>query len=133
MASAHRPLSPHLQIYKPQLTSVLSIVHRLTGMFLSLGIVVLVYWLYSLSAGAESFAACVAVLSSIVGRTFLLLWTFSLFYHIANGIRHLVWDAGYGFELETVYRGGQWVLDATVALTFITWIIGYSLSGGSGS
>ena len=130
MAQAQRPLSPHLQIYKPQLTSLLSITHRLTGVFLTFGTVLLVYWLYSIAAGEASYAVSMAVLASFPGRLLLLFCTFSLFYHLANGIRHLAWDTGNGFELESVYRTGQFVLVTAGALTLITWIIAYSVKGG---
>ncbi len=116
-----RPLSPHLQIYRPQLTSVLSITHRASGLLLALGTVALVYWLVALAAGPQAYAEARALIGSLAGRLALLLWSLALFYHLCNGIRHLFWDAGYGFELGTVYRSGYAVLAATVLLTAIAW------------
>lgn len=130
MSSAKRPLSPHLQVYRPQLTSVLSITHRLTGVALSIGTLLLVYWLAAAASGPEAFARAQDFVGSFFGRLLLFGWTLSLFYHLFNGIRHLFWDAGYGFELDQVYRSGWAVVGATVVLTLFSWILGYSLMGG---
>lgn len=127
MQPAPRPLSPNLQIYRPQLTSVLSITHRLTGILLSVGAIVLVAWIVAAANGASAYARFVGMLSSPVGLALLFLWTFSLFYHLCNGVRHLVWDAGYGFELVTIYRSGWTVLAASVVLTLIAWVAGLYL------
>jgi len=124
MTGENRPLSPHLQVYQPQLTSVLSIMHRLTGIALGVGTLLLVYWLVSAASGPEAFASAQAFIGSVIGYLLLLGWSVSLFYHLANGIRHLFWDAGYGFELEHAYRSGWAVLIATAALTVLAWIIG---------
>lgn len=127
LSSAKRPLSPHLQVYRPQLTSVLSITHRLTGVALAVGTVWLVAWLAAAAAGPESFAAAQDFAGSFLGRLLLFGWTVALFYHLCNGIRHLFWDAGYGFELDEVYRSGWTVLVATGVLTLAAWIVGYSV------
>ena len=127
MAADNRPLSPHLQIYRPQLTSVLSIFHRGTGVFLSIGIVALVYWLTALSQGPDSYASAVAVFVSMPGKLLLLGWTLSFFFHLLNGVRHLFWDAGKGFELSQVYSSGWIVLLGAVALTVVTW---FAIGGG---
>ena len=127
MASANRPLSPHLQVYRFQWTMALSISHRITGVGLALGTLLLVYWLAAAAAGPEAFATAQAVIGSFLGRLLLFGWTFALFYHLCNGIRHLVWDAGYGFELETAYRSGLVVIAASAVLTLLSWILGYSL------
>ncbi|HLF58249.1 MAG TPA: succinate dehydrogenase, cytochrome b556 subunit [Alphaproteobacteria bacterium] len=121
MSSANRPLSPHLQIYRWQLTSVLSILHRMTGVFLSAGAVVLVWWLFAAAMGDAEFAVVQTLLASTVGKLFLLGWTFSLFYHLANGIRHLLWDTGFGFDIKTAYVTGWTVVAAAVALTAFAW------------
>ena len=126
-----RPLSPHLQIYRPQLTSVLSISHRLSGIALSVGALLLVYWLAAAASGEAAFATAQALLGSVVGRVLLFGWSLALFYHLANGIRHLVWDAGFGFELPTVYRSGWAVVAFTVAATLVAWIAGYAVRGAS--
>lgn len=126
MAVTNRPLSPHLQVYKPQLTSVLSITHRATGVALALGLLLLVYWLLALAAGPESFAGARALLSSWIGRIVLFGFSFALFYHLCNGIRHLFWDAGLGFELKAVYASGWAVVAVSVALTALAWVIALS-------
>jgi succinate dehydrogenase / fumarate reductase cytochrome b subunit len=123
MATDKRPLSPHLQVYRPQLTSVLSITHRATGIFLSLGALPLMYWLVAASAGEESYVQAQRVLGSMLGQLFLFGWTWALFYHLCNGIRHLFWDAGYGFELEAAYKSGKAVIVVSLVLTFFCWII----------
>ena len=116
-----RPLSPHLQIYRPQLTSVLSITHRATGVALAVGTLLLAWWLIAAATGPEAYAEVQAVLASWIGRLLLIGWTIALFYHLCNGIRHLFWDAGYGFELRTTYVSGWLVILATLVLTAVTW------------
>lgn len=120
-----RPLSPHLTIYKPQITSVLSISHRITGFLLTAGAVVFVSWLWSAAYSSSCFANMKAFASSFLGRGLLFIWTLCLYYHLANGIRHLFWDAGYGFEVTTAYRSGYAVLLATVLLTAVTWYLAF--------
>ena len=124
MANAERPLSPHLQIYRWQLTSVLSIVHRATGIWISLGAVVLVWWLLAAAAGPGPYAAVEGFLGTWLGLLLLFGWTASLFYHLCNGIRHLVWDTGVGFELTSAYASGWTVVAATLLLTILAWIVG---------
>jgi len=127
MAADNRPLSPHLQIYRPQLTSVLSILHRLTGVFLAVGLLALVYWLSALSQGPESYLETTLILGSLPGKLLLLGWSLSFFFHLLNGIRHLFWDAGKGFELSQVYSSGWMVILGAVVLTVVTW---FAISGG---
>ena len=103
MEKSQRPLSPHLQIYRWQLPMVLSIIHRATGIALAVGILVLVYWLLAAASGAEAYASAQQLLGSWVGRVVLLGFSFALFFHLCNGIRHLFWDAGVGFEIKTAY------------------------------
>lgn len=124
VVTAPRPLSPHLQVYRPQLTSVLSITHRATGVALAAGTLLLVWWLVAAAAGPEQFALVRSVVGSWIGKLILLGWTVSLFFHLANGIRHLFWDAGYGFELRTTYASGWVVVAATVVLTALAWVWG---------
>ncbi|ARN85198.1 succinate dehydrogenase, cytochrome b556 subunit [Candidatus Nucleicultrix amoebiphila] len=116
MQNKTRPLSPHLQIYRWQLTSVLSITHRATGLFLSLGILVYLAWLIAL-LNSESYDTFQMFFQTIPGRLLMFGWVFSFFYHLANGIRHLFWDAGYGFELRTTYISGWVVVGVAFALT----------------
>ena len=130
MASPQRPLSPHLQIYRWQYTSVLSILHRITGVALAVGTLLLVYWIIAVAAGPATFATAQAFIGSILGRLLLFGWTVALFYHLANGIRHLLWDAGRGFELRTAYASGWAVVIATAALSLLAWIAGYASRGG---
>jgi succinate dehydrogenase / fumarate reductase cytochrome b subunit len=129
MTRDNRPLSPDLQIYRPQLTSVLSITHRLTGIALSIGSPLLVCWLIATAAGPSAYATLHGFLASWLGLLLLLGWTFSLFFHLCNGIRHLYWDAGYGFDLKTIYASGWAVVAISVALTLVAWIISFGMKG----
>lgn len=119
----NRPLSPHLQVYKPQLTSVLSILHRMTGVFLSMAGLLLAYWLVSLMRGPEVYADAMSLLGSGFMRLVLAGVSFSFFYHLCNGIRHLFWDAGYGFEIEQTYASGWTVVIASILLTVALWAV----------
>ncbi len=129
MDSSNRPVSPHIQIYRPQLTSVLSILHRMTGIVLALGSILIAVWFSSIAYNRELFEAAFLLLSGVWGRLFLFLWTLALFFHLCNGIRHLFWDAGHGFEIAQVYRSGWSVVIGAFALTFIVWTIGYTACG----
>lgn len=124
-----RPLSPHLQIYQWQLTSMLSILHRITGVGLAAGTVLLVYWFAAAASGPQAFADAQAFMGSWLGRLLLFGWTVAFFFHLANGIRHLAWDAGFGLELPAVYRTGWAVVALTAALTLLSWILGYWFMG----
>lgn len=130
MTAHNRPLSPHLQIYRPQISSVLSILHRLTGIALALGMLLLVWWVVAAVRGPESFAHVQHFIASFLGRLLLFGWTWSLFFHLANGIRHLSWDAGWGFEIKQFYASGWAVVTASAALTLGAWIWGYAVLGG---
>jgi succinate dehydrogenase / fumarate reductase cytochrome b subunit len=123
MATFERPLSPHLQIYKPQLTSVLSITHRGTGVFLTLGALFLSCWLLSIANGPEAYTALQAYITAWYGQVILFAWVFSLYYHLCNGIRHLCWDAGLGLEIRATYISGYTVIAASVLLTLLTWCV----------
>ncbi|MGA8259377.1 MAG: succinate dehydrogenase, cytochrome b556 subunit [Arenicellales bacterium] len=129
MANINRPLSPHLQVYRWQLTSVLSITHRATGVVLSAGVPFLLYWIWSLTAGADAYANAQWFFGSIIGRLLLLGFSFSLFYHLCNGVRHLFWDIGKGLEIRHVYRSGWIVVVAAVALTLVAWLAAYAVRG----
>jgi succinate dehydrogenase / fumarate reductase cytochrome b subunit len=131
MNRAERPLSPHLQIYRPQLTSVLSMTHRATGMALAAGGLLLVYWLMALAGGPEPFATASSLLGSWLGQLVLFGFTLALFYHLCNGLRHLCWDLGLGFELPTAYASGKAVVAATLALTAVTWIAVFVAGAGT--
>jgi succinate dehydrogenase / fumarate reductase cytochrome b subunit len=122
MAKAQAPLSPHLQIYRWQLTMVTSITHRATGVFLAAGALVLCYWALSVAAGPEQYRQLMECLSGVPGRVFLALVTLSFYYHLCNGIRHLLWDAVIGLDLRTSYLSGWAVIIAALVLTAITWV-----------
>ena len=115
-----RPLSPHLQIYKPQITSILSIFHRLTGISLSIGSFIIVAWIVSLSMGVESYSYFMSIVANWFIQTIIFGFAFALFYHFSNGIRHLFWDAGLGFELKSVYVSGSIVVLNAIILTSLT-------------
>ncbi len=121
MATNNRPLSPHLQVYRPQLTSVLSITHRITGVVLSAGLVVIVTWLLALASGPEVFDRVNGLLTSVPGLILLLVWTQALFYHLLNGIRHLLWDAGWLLDLNSAYASGWAVVTVSLILTIVVW------------
>ncbi len=121
MHAHRRPLSPHLQIYRLPLTAVLSIAHRITGVLLALGNVALVAWLVAVVAGDPVYASVHAWFASVPGRSLLVAWSAMLYFHLCNGVRHLFWDAGQGFELRTVDVTAVAALAATAALTALTW------------
>ena len=124
MNSSKRPLSPHLQVYKPQLTSVLSITHRGTGVFLCLGALALTCWLITLVISVELFNSFHQYMVTWYGKLFLTSFIFSLFYHLANGVRHLFWDAGLGLEISTTYKSGYLMVFVSIALTITTLFLG---------
>ena len=124
-----RPLSPHLQIYRPQLTSMLSITHRATGIFLSLGVLVITYWLVAIAGGADSYAEARDCLAWWPAKLLIILWSFSFFFHLCSGIRHLAWDVGLGFELKTLYASGYAVIVASILMTAATWLYVFSQGG----
>lgn len=118
-----RPLSPHLTIYRPQITSVLSIVHRATGCFMALSMALVVWWFLAAAIGPEYFAFIDGLLTSWIGALVLLGSAAAFFYHLCNGIRHLWWDIGKGFELDQVTRTGIAVLIGAGVLTVILLIV----------
>ena len=125
MSLRARPLSPHLQVYRWQIGNTLSILHRLTGVALAVGIVALAHWLMALAGGRESFAAAMRIYSSPLGLLALFAWLFSFMYHLLNGIRHLAWDAGYGFA-RSLRRASGWIaVVGAVALTVSVWLVAW--------
>jgi succinate dehydrogenase / fumarate reductase cytochrome b subunit len=123
MYPANRPLSPHLQVYRLPLLALLSISHRITGVAMFVAALFLVYWLAALAAGPSAFEAAQDFFGNLVIQLILFLATYGLFYHLCNGIRHLFWDAGMGFEIEVAERSGKSVLIAAGALTALIWLI----------
>jgi succinate dehydrogenase / fumarate reductase, cytochrome b subunit len=124
-----RPLSPNIQIYRPQLTSVLSIANRITGVVLSIGAVGLVIWLSAAAAGPGPYAVVGQAVGSSIGRVVLFGCTCALFLHLCGGIRHLVWDTVHGFELRSIYISGWSVVAASVLLTVAAWAAGLCIRG----
>ncbi len=117
-----RPRSPNIQIYRPQLTSVLSIVNRISGVVTTIGAVGLVVWLLAAAAGPAAYAYAQGLLSSHFGQLGLLVFMFAFFLHLCGGIRHLVWDVGHGLELSVIYASGWLIVAASIILTGATWI-----------
>lgn len=126
MANVERPLSPHLQIYRWPITMVLSILHRVTGVGLGLGTLLLAWWLAAAAAGPDYYTTAQSVLGSWFGRLILFGFTWSLFLHLCNGIRHLFWDMGYGYEVKLANRTGWMTLIASLVLTLLAWILAYA-------
>jgi len=125
--SSRHPTSPHLQIYRLPLTALLSITHRATGVFLAIGAVLFIWVLATLSAGPESYANVQPILQSWFGQLVLFGITFSLYFHFCNGIRHLFWDVGMGFELETSDKTAKLAIVVSVILTIATWVVAVSV------
>ena len=117
-----RPLSPHLQVYRPQLTSMMSITHRATGVALTTGTLALAAWLVAVALGGESYAMMAAVVAHPLGQFVLFGYSAALIYHALNGIRHLSWDRGFGLTIPEVYRSGHFVLFFTFLLTACLWL-----------
>ena len=124
MATVQSPISPHLQIYKKQLTSVLSITHRMTGVMLAVAAIIFCIWLASIAGGAQTYEAVMAHVTAWYGWLLILGFTFSLYYHLCNGIRHLFWDMGKGLEIESAYRSGYAVIFVSIILTGVTCLLG---------
>ena len=124
-----RPLSPHLQIYKPSITMTMSIVHRITGAGLYFGTLILVWWLASAASGQAAFDFAQSLLGSFLGRLVLFGYTWALFHHMIGGIRHFIWDTGAMLDKHTASKLGWASLAGSVALTLLTWIIGYAVMG----
>lgn len=129
MATENRPLSPHLQVYRWQWTMMMSIIHRATGVALAVGALLLAYWLVALASGPQSFQSVHEFLGSWFGRLLLFGWTWSLMYHLANGIRHLIWDTGRALELPAALAGAYAVMILSIVLTGAVWVGGYAAVG----
>jgi succinate dehydrogenase / fumarate reductase cytochrome b subunit len=123
MSNTERPLSPHLSIYRWPITMTLSILHRATGVAMSVGLVLLAVWLISAAAGAEKYAEFSALMSTLPGRVLLIGWSFAFFYHMANGIRHFVWDTGRGFEKHQANASAWIVIIIALVVTAAFWVL----------
>jgi succinate dehydrogenase / fumarate reductase cytochrome b subunit len=121
MSNYDRPLSPHISIYRWPITMALSILHRITGIGLSVGFVVLVAWLFNAASGPEAYAVFTSIMDTVSGKLLLVAWSFAFFYHLSNGVRHLVWDTGRGLEKSQANLSSWLVLVATVVLTAAFW------------
>ena len=121
MNNNDRPLSPHLSIYRWPVTMVTSILHRATGVAMALGFLVLVGWLFDAASGPEVYDKFLGVMNTTIGCALLVGWSFAFFYHLANGIRHLVWDTGRGLEKEQATASAWFVIAASIVLTAIFW------------
>jgi succinate dehydrogenase / fumarate reductase cytochrome b subunit len=129
MKTRRRPLSPNVQIYRPQLTSVLSILNRITGIYLSACAVALVAWLIAAALGPRVYAPVHAAIASWIGRVVLFAATFAFFLHLCGGIRHLIWDTVRGFELRSIYISGWSAVAASVVLTAAAWVASAWMGG----
>lgn len=125
-AKRERPLSPHLQVYKPQLTSFTSILHRATGVALSIGLILVAVWFIAAATSLEAYNAVHSFLGTPLGLILLFGWSFALFYHACNGLRHLFWDMGFLFKIENAYRAGYAVLLISFLLTAGVWFCVYN-------
>lgn len=121
MSNTGRPLSPHLSIYRWPITMVLSILHRVTGVAMSVGLFVYASWLMAAAGSADYYAFITGFLDSLIGRLLLVGWTAAFFLHLANGVRHLIWDTGRGFERSQANASGWTVVVATAVLTVLFW------------
>ena len=121
MMNSGRPLSPHLSIYRWPITMVLSILHRATGVAMSIGLVVFAAWLMQVAAGPEAYLGFTTTMSSLVGKLLLIGWGFAFFFYVGNGVRHLVWDTGRGFEKQQANRSAWFVIGFAVVATAIFW------------
>lgn len=127
MSETKRPTSPHLQVYSWSLEMALSIFHRATGVALGGGALLITWWIIAIATGPDAYDQFRMAMSSIIGKVFLFGFTFSLMLHMCNGIRHLFWDMGKGFDLEDTHRSSKLVLFSSIVLTVLSWAIGYGL------
>lgn len=129
-AERDRPLSPHLQVYKLPLNGLLSISHRLTGLVLALGALGVVVMLVTAASGSQAYQSFHAASYHWLGQVVLVAFTLALYYHLCAGVRHLFWDAGYGYDLKSAQLGSWLVMIGAVVLTVLTWLVAISASGG---
>ena len=123
MTNNDRPLSPHLSIYRWPVTMVSSILHRGTGLAMAVGFILFVLWLADMAVGRDAYIAFMSAMDSTIGRVLLIGWSWAFFYHLANGIRHLVWDVGYGFEKREANASAWFVIVLSVLATAVFWLV----------
>jgi succinate dehydrogenase / fumarate reductase cytochrome b subunit len=126
---AERPLSPHLHIYRPMLTMLMSIAHRVSGVGNAIGFLLLAWWLVAISAGPEAYAQVSEFFGSIFGRLLLFLFSWSLIHHMLGGIRHLIWDTGAGLDKISIEVFAWATIIGSTLLTVLVWVLGYWLRG----
>ena len=122
MSDSNNPLSPHLQIYRWHISSLLSIIHRISGIINLLALILIFFWLIFLSSGENNYESFLLIINSFIGKFILIGFTWSMSFHLLSGIRHLVWDLGYGFEIKTANITGVIVIISSLALTIIFWL-----------
>ena len=130
-SGAERPLSPHLQIYRPMLTMLMSIAHRVSGVGNAVGFLLLAWWLVAISLGPDAYAQISEFFGSIVGRLLLFLFSWSLIHHMLGGIRHLIWDTGAGLGKVSIEVFAWATIVGSITLTVLVWLCGYWLRGGA--
>jgi succinate dehydrogenase / fumarate reductase cytochrome b subunit len=123
MSNPARPVSPHLSVYRWPITMTLSILHRSTGVALSIGFVALTCWLVSAASGRASYDSFMALLETLPGRLLLIGWSFAFFFHLSNGVRHLIWDMGIGLDKVQATRSSWLVVVLTIVMTLGYWLI----------
>jgi succinate dehydrogenase / fumarate reductase cytochrome b subunit len=126
-----RPLSPHLSIYRPMLTMMMSIAHRISGAANAVGFLLLAWWLVAIAAGPEAYAQVSSFFASIPGRILLFLFSWSLIHHMLGGIRHLIWDTGRFLDKTSIEVLAWLTIISSTVLTVLVWVAGYALRGGS--
>ena len=124
MNDSKNPLSPHLQIYRWHISSLLSITHRISGIINLLALILIFFWLIALSLGENNYESFLLLINSFFGKFILIGFTWSMIFHLLSGVRHLVWDLGYGFEIKTANISGTIVIIFSLALTIIFWLFG---------
>ncbi len=128
---AQRPLSPHLQIYRPMLTMMMSIAHRISGVGNAIGFFLLTWWLVAISSGPEAYATVNDFFDSIFGRFLLFVFSWGLIHHMLGGIRHLIWDTGRGLDKTSIEIFAWGTIIGSTVLTVLLWLAGYWLRGGA--
>jgi succinate dehydrogenase / fumarate reductase cytochrome b subunit len=127
---AERPLSPHLQIYRPMLTMMMSIAHRLSGVANAVGFILLTWWLVAIASGPEAYAQVSRFFAGIPGRMLLFLFSWALIHHMLGGIRHLIWDTGSGLDKTSIEVFAWLTIIGSTVLTVLVWVAGYTIMGG---
>ena len=127
MNDLKNPLSPHLQIYRWHISSLLSITHRISGIINLLGLILIFFWLIVLSLGESNYQLFLLIINSFIGKFILIGFTWSMCFHILSGIRHLAWDLGYGYEIKTANVSGIIVIIFSLILTIIFWLLARGL------